>query len=532
MTSASSPILERAETALPVVFLPYQQRLSLAIVAHPVVVVEKSRRTGFTWAVAADAMMTASAERAAGGMDVLYMGYEKEMTREFIEYVANWAKQVQAAASEVEEFIFTDPEKPDADILAFRVRFASGFEVVALPSVARALRGKQGLVVLDEAAFHDDLDGVLKAAFALLIWGGKVVVISTHNGDTNPFNVLVQDVRAGRKPYHLQRLTFSEALAEGLYRRICLTTGKTWSPAGEAAWEAEIRGIYGDNADEELDVIPNPSTGSFIPAPLIEARMVDGIPVLRWECTKEFTMWAEHLRHAETQDWIDANLKPVLNRLDRETSHCFGNDVARTTDLWVFWPLAIGRDLVRRTPFILELRNVPFAQMRQILWYILDRMPRLRGGMMDATGLGMQFAEETMQKYGSTIVPVMLNEPWYRENMPAFKGAFEDAMITVPRDREVLGDLRMLKMVRGVARVPQATKAEDGKRRHGDAAIAGALAYASSRAEPEIYEYEAAGPAAVSATGWTDTAAERNWAEDHLPPGRSFLPDRRDGAFI
>ena len=532
MKPSAMQLPDADETALPAVFLPYQQGLSAAIAAHQVVVVEKSRRTGYSWAMAEIAVETAAAERAAGGMDVLYMGYNMEMAREFIGYVATWAKHLLPVAAQVEEFIFADPARPDADILAFRVKFASGFEVVALPSVARALRGKQGLVILDEAAFHDDLDGVLKSAFALLIWGGKVVVISTHNGDTNPFNVLVQDIRAGRKPYHLQRLTFAEALADGLYRRICLTTGKTWSHEAQAIWEAEIRDIYGDNADEELDVIPNPSTGSFIPAPLIEARMADGIPVFRWEQTREFTLWSEPMRRAETQDWIEANLRPILNRLDPETPHCFGVDVARTTDLWVLWVLAIGRDLVRRTPFLIELRNVPFSQQRQILWYVLDRLPRRRGGMMDATGLGMQFAEETMQHYGSSIVPVMLNEPWYREHMPAFKAAFQDGMILVPRDREVFGDLRMLKMVRGVARVPLASKAEDGKRRHGDAAIAGCLAYAASRAEPEIYAYEAAGRASSAATGWTDTAAERDWAEDTMLAGRNFLPDQRGGAFL
>jgi phage FluMu gp28-like protein len=526
-----NPIIQAAvQAALPDVFLGYQQRLMHAVAAHAVVVVEKSRRTGYSWALGAIAMLTASATRAADGMDVLYMGYEKEMTREFIDYVATWAKQVQAAAAEVEEFIWTDPDHPEHEILAFRVRFASGFEVVALPSVARALRGKQGLVILDEAAFHDDLEGVLKAALALLIWGGKVVVVSTHNGDTNPFNVLVQDIRAGRKPYHLERLTFDEALAEGLFRRICLTTGKTWLPEAEAAWRAEILAIYGDNADEELHVIPNPSTGSFIAAPLIEARMEDCIPVLRWECSREFTMWAEHLRQAEARDWIDANLMPALARLDPNAPHCFGFDVARTTDLTVIWPFAIGQTLVRHTPFVVELRNTPFAQQEQILWYILDRLPRRRGGMMDATGLGMEIAEKTMQKFGASIVPVMLNESWYREHMPAFKAAFEDATITVPRDREIMGDLRMLKMVRGVARVPLAGKGDDGKRRHGDAAIAAALAYAASRAEPEMYGYEAAPHGGQSdPTKWRDRAED--WDEDNAPPTRGLMPELRGRAF-
>ena len=84
---------------LPDVFLPYQQRLWQAVDAHRVVVIEKSRRTGYSWALAAIASGHASTTRADGGSDVLYMGYEKEMTREFVDYVADLGQsQVQAAA--------------------------------------------------------------------------------------------------------------------------------------------------------------------------------------------------------------------------------------------------------------------------------------------------------------------------------------------------------------------------------------------------------------------------------------------------
>ncbi len=511
----------------PQVFLPYQQAFMAAVDEHSVIVWEKSRRTGFSWAAGAIAMLTASATRAAGGMDVLYMGYEKEMTREFIDYVATWAKQLGRAAGEVQEFIWTDPDHPEREILAFRIHFASGFEVVALPSVARALRGKQGLVILDEAAFHDDLEAVLKAAFALLIWGGKVVVISTHDGDTNPFNLLVQDIRAGRRPYFLGRTTFDDGLADGLYRRICLTTGKTWSAAAEAAWRAEIIRTYGDGADEELMVIPSPSSGTFIPGPLIEARMADA-PVLRWECVRGFELWARHLREAEARDWIAEHLAAVLRTLDPDCPHVFGFDIARRGDLTVIWVLAIQANLEKRTPFVVELRNCPFEQQRQILWHVIERLPRRRGGHMDATGLGMQIAEETMQKFGAAIVPVMMSEPWYRENMPAVKAAFEDAMLTVPRDREVVDDIRMLKLVRGVARVPERRRDDAGAKRHGDAAIALSLAIAASRAEPEVYDYEAARrDVGGETTGWRDRARDD---DDERSPDRreARAMDRRE----
>lgn len=479
--------------ALPDVFLPYQQALMASVGAHAVTVVEKSRRTGYSWAAGAIAALTAAATRAAGGSDVLYMGYNLEMAREFIDYAADWARQISPAAAEVREFFFTDPDKPEKEIKAFRVDFASGHKVLALPSVPRALRGMQGLVIIDEAAFHDDLDQLLKAAFALLIWGGKVLIISTHDGDTNPFNVLVNDIRAGRKPYHLLRCTFDDALRDGLFRRICLTTGKTWSPEAEASWRAEIIANYGEAADEELHCIPSASSGSAIPAPLVEARMQPGIPVLRWDCKADFVHWPEHLRQAEALTWCEEQLLPVLRALDADAPHVLGGDFGRSGDLTVFWPLAIGKDLVRRTPFTVELRNVPFDQQRQILFYLADRLPKLRAGKLDARGNGQYLAEVAMQRYGATrFEPVMLSEGWYRDHMPPFRAAFEDAGIVIPQDREILGDIRALQMVRGVIRLVERNTAAEAGQRHGDAAIAAALAYAASRAEPEEYGYRAA----------------------------------------
>lgn len=190
------------DDTLPAVLLPHQQEAVAVIDAHEVVVIEKSRRIGLTWGVGSSATLYASAARSAGGMDVLYIGYILDMAREFIDVCAMWARSYGLAASEVGEALFRDTRADGSsdDILAFRIVFASGFEIMALTSRPRSLRGRQGMVIIDEAAFHDALGEVLKAALALLMWGGKVVVISTHDGDLNPFNLLCEEIRKGQLP--------------------------------------------------------------------------------------------------------------------------------------------------------------------------------------------------------------------------------------------------------------------------------------------------------------------------------------------
>ncbi len=69
--------------------LPYQQTASAMLASTSLLVIEKSRRIGLTWALAAIAVLTASAQKSAGGKDALYISYSQEMTREFIDACAH-----------------------------------------------------------------------------------------------------------------------------------------------------------------------------------------------------------------------------------------------------------------------------------------------------------------------------------------------------------------------------------------------------------------------------------------------------------
>ena len=477
----------------PAVLLAYQQRW----VSDPadVAVWEKSRRIGASWCDACDAVLTASP--AENAMDALYIGYSEDMTREYIDDCAMWAKAFNFAASEMNETLFDDiDENGDTkQIKAFRIDFASSKKILALSSRPRSIRGKQGKVTIDEAAFHDDLPGLLKAALAMLIWGGKVRLLSSHNGDANPFNELINDIRAGKLPYSLHRTTFDDALADGLYERVKLIQGERLKEKTQAEWRDKIYAQYGDNAAEELDVIPSAGSGRYLTRMMIEACMKPDIPVVRLTQPDSFTLLPAHIREAETLDWCEAVLRPLLALLDPLLDHYFGEDFARNGDLSCIWPLEQTRTLDLLTPFIVELRNVPFEQQKQILFYLLNRMPRFRAGAMDARGNGQYLAEVAMQKYGeSRIAQVMLSQEWYRENMPPFKAAIEDKKLSLPQDADVLADLRTVVMEKGIAKVPDnaRVRGSDGRERHGDTAVALALAtFAVFTMEPGVIEFQA-----------------------------------------
>ncbi|MEG6552374.1 hypothetical protein V6C53_19260, partial [Desulfocurvibacter africanus] len=413
------------------VLLQYQR--AWANDRSPVKFWEKSRRIGASYGDAADSALEAAKSKEAGGMSTYYLSYNKDMTSQYVRDVAAWARIFDLAAEDMEEIVLRDGDK---DVTIYQVRFDSGFVVQGLSSNPNNLRSKQGRVRIDEAAFVEDLPALLKAALALIMWGGNVAVMSTHNGDDNPFNQYIQDIRAGKLKYSLHRTTLDDALEQGLYQRICEVKGQQWTPEAEAAWRAELIEQYGDGADEELFCIPRQGSGAYLTRNLIEGCMREDVPVLRWKAPAEdFVDWPLDRAWREVSDWCEGELDPFLNRLDSDRRSFFGEDFGRSGDLTVIWPLQELASLFLHTPFVLELRNAPFRTQEQILFHLADRLPRFSGGSLDARGNGQALADYARQRYGAErIQEVMLFEGWYREHMPKLKSQLEDKTLSLPRD--------------------------------------------------------------------------------------------------
>jgi len=471
------------------VFLPYQIRVCAD--TRRIRVIEKSRRIGMSWALAGDCVL----EAAVGEWNVYYMGYNLDMARQFIADSAEFARAYQLVSSDVEETVFedTDADGETRKILTFAITFASGCTVHALTSHPRNFRSRQGHAIIDEAAFHPDLNGILKAALAFLIWGkGRVTIISSHNGVDNPFNVLCEDIRKGRKRYGLHHITFDDACNDGLYERICLRNGVEATPTGYQKWRQGIIDDYGDDADEELFCVPHRSGGAYIPAALIEKRMIPGEPI-QYECDDAFAQMpiAEQLH--TVSEWCEAKLKPLLDALqppenEEPLPHFFGEDFGRTADLTVIAPMRREQNLRRRCPWLVELRNMPMKCQEVVLFYIVDRLPNFLRGAMDGGGNGAYLAESAQERYGSGRIEVVnFSEKWYAEHLPKFKASFEDDTIAVPRDADVLKDIQIFQTINGIPKPAKLRTDEqrgaDGKdkkskrTRHGDAGIALLLAH-------------------------------------------------------
>lgn len=452
---------------------------------------EKGRRTGITFAEALDSVITAASQKVAGGMDCFYIGDTKEKGLEFIGYCAKFSRvmaEAQASGvSEIEEFLFDDQDEAGntRQINAYRIRYASGFKIVALSSNPAGVRGLQGKVIIDEAAFHRDVSAVLDAATALLIWGGRIVIISTHNGKGNAFNQMVNDIREKRygDSAEVYRATFDDAVANGLFERVCFMAGKVATAEEKEAWYKKIRNAYGPRKAqmrEELDAIPRDGNGVCVPGVWIEDAMRAGRTVLRLALDDDFTLQSLARREAYVEDWIERCLAPLVQALTPELRHYLGMDYARHRDFSVICPMSVDQARHRDVPFVVEMHKVPYRQQKQIVLYILRRLPRFVGAAFDATGSGETLAEEIADELGhDRIQQVKLSRAWYGAWMPRFIQLFEDGTITIPQDDSLQQDVRSIEMVEGIPQIVKA-RSQDLKDpdlyRHGDFAGAGSLA--------------------------------------------------------
>ena len=391
--------------------LGYQSRtLDLLFAGTALTVIEKSRRIGLTWGVAAFAALKAAASTSAGGSNIWYMGYDKDMTLEFIEVCAMWARAFGLVAGEIEEEDVLEAD--EKGVKSFSIRFASGFRITALPSVPRALRGKQGIVIIDEAAFHKNVDEVIKSAMALLIWGGQVVVISTHDGVSNAFNRLLDEIRAGKRLGKPVTITFADAMADGLYERIALvakTKGTEVPPKDE--WEAAIRASYGEDAAEELDCIPKIGSGSLI--------------------SLEDIIACEH---------DDAGIGDLY-----AGGLCYGGrDVARRRDGQVQYVMELIADVLWQRDTYEEVGQSFAHQDAFFDWTFANR--RMVQWRVDQTGMGEAVVERAIVKFGaSRVVGELLTGPTRYDLAMGLKKRFEERKIRIRPDAVTRADLMALK---------------------------------------------------------------------------------------
>lgn len=442
----------------------------------PLKAYRKSRRIGISWAEAYAAVMHA----AEDGGNIRYLSFRKDITRQFIDDCAYWVRLVNAAAGEVGEHVVRDE---DRDVHVFDIRFANGRRIEALSNAPRGFRsgGKPGdWAIVDEAEFVENVEDVLASALAYLIWRGEVHIISSVDIDGSEFDRLCGDIEAGRRPGSLHCTTFRQAIDQGLYHRVCAAAGLDWSEEGQAAWEAEVRAVYGERAAQELDCITRSGDEFWLPWKLI--------------------LDAEH---------EDAGRPELAGN----GSTWFGVDIAARRNLWCATDLEQVGDVLW-TRRIETLRPAPLRmQIATLRWMLTGR--RLVRLAADQTGMGEFAIEAYQEEWGSRVEGVLLSSPRRLAVATALKAVMEDRRLRIPLDEALRTDLRSIRTEQGATGAPRLVGDTTNDGSHGDRFWALGLAAAAASDGPVEFGYAAAPRRRSKRTDDGPAATRGFWRPDH-----------------
>ncbi len=362
-----------------------------------------SRFTWNCWSRQVGKSFTFSLRRLLRGMkrnrkQILLSAGERQ-SRELMSKVAMHLKAIQrvvdCSVSDIREGFFAGTELRQLDIHVRAANGAFDFDIIGLPANPDTARGYTGDVFLDEFGIHRDSREIWASLFPIVTRGeGELDICSTPKGVKNMFAQL-----RGNKRFDCDTLTIEDAIAEGLDVDIeALREGMN----DELLWRQEFLCEFLDEAT------------AFLTHEMITG-CVDVKLTKLWNAAKAAACANEEL--------------------------FVGVDIGRHRDLTVIWIWGRppGTNLLV-TRGVIELRRQRFAIQKQILAGVLSR-PNWRRAAIDATGLGLQLAEETAEKFGGHRVECVTFTAGEKNEMAnGLRFKVEDATARIPNDNDIRND--------------------------------------------------------------------------------------------
>ncbi len=271
---------------------------------------------------------------------------------------------------------------------------------------------------MDEFAHHENAAELWKAAKPAITWGFPLRILSTHNGKQSIFFKMIDKIKKSvphftkvpskNEAWSLHTTDIFTAAKEGLVSKII---GHTANDQEVQSWllEQESDSFDRHTWQEEYCCIPVDQASAFLTYDLITAVESDYIP-------------------------------------EQDGDEYLGVDIGRRKDLTVIWHIRkLGR--VAYTMDVKEIENTPFSVQKDILFTYLKNK-NIRRACIDATGLGMQLAEEAQQHFGKyTVEPITFTGKVKEEMAYNLRMNFEDKTIVIPARHEIREDLHSIRKV-------------------------------------------------------------------------------------
>ncbi|MBF0516369.1 MAG: hypothetical protein HQK97_04495 [Nitrospirae bacterium] len=420
-------------------FLPYQ--IDWLKDESPVKIWQKSRRIGATYIQSYEDVRDCVGNKVPS---VWFSSADESAAKEYILYCEQWAKVYDKAAKYLGQVVL-DSEK---DIKTFIIQFANGTRIHALSSNPKAFRSKGGKVVLDEFAWHEDQERLWAAARPCITWGFPLRILSTHNGTNCRYYKFIDSTKKGTLKWSLHTTSIQTAVEQGLVDKILKRKA---TQEDKDAWLGQQRSSCFDENTwlQEYCCIPVDEASAFLTYDILE------------KCT----------------------LAEIIRPIEEIKDGLFvGMDIGRKKDLTVIWCIEKIEN-IKYTRMVKVIEKTPFHLQREILFDILAR-PTLRRACIDATGIGMQLAEEAQLAFGKFRVEAVTFSAKVKEDMAyGMRNDMEDRQFYIPDDFEIREDFHSVRKVTTSAGAVRFDVAASEARGHADRFWAAALSrYAAADA--------------------------------------------------
>lgn len=398
--------------------LPYQDRWikDTAIMK----LMEKSRRIGISYGSSyEDVRYHAQAESRLQ----TWVSSRDELTaRQYVRDCMGFGKVLHLAALQCGETVLYDDKGQQHT--AQTIPFPNGTVLNSLSSNPDAFAGRGGRVKLDEFALRKDPGMVYAIAGPTIDWGGTLAIISTHRGSKNYFNTLIREIKEKGNPkrFSYHRVSLQDALDQGFLWKLQtkLKEGDPRLDMDEADYFTYQRSRARDEETflQEYMCVPADDASAFI-----EYALIDG-------CTT---------KEGESLEWT---LDEARKRVAAGATLYAGIDIGRHHDLTALVILEkVGGVYYLRHR--LDLVKVMFSVQEAEIYPWLEICRR---SCIDATGLGMQFAERAKQKFGSRVEGVNFTGAVKEDLAYPVRSAFEDSGIRIPfTDDKLISDIRKIR---------------------------------------------------------------------------------------
>ncbi len=323
----------------------------------------------------------------ARGRHQIFLSAGERQSRELMQKTRQHCQAMQIASTFYDNRFFDGMNVKQLEIVLPR-----GVRIIALPANPQTARGFTGDVFLDEFAMHEQDRDIWAAMFPSLLRGdGELDVASTPKGRDNVFYRLRDNERFSKST-----VTLPDAVSQGL--------------------DVDIEAVRSAMGDDEL---------------------------YRQEFLCEFLDGATAFL---SYDQIDACMDRTLtlafdpSELAGLSGDLFvGVDIGRVRDLTAIWVLAAADDRLT-TVALFELHGETFRTQFETLAAVLT-VACVRRLCIDAGGLGMQLAEQLVERFGSfRVVPVTFTVANKSQLATALRLVVEQQHIAIPHDDRIRRD--------------------------------------------------------------------------------------------